>query len=172
MPRIKRISQLTGWVWPSTSRTHTVLPMTAPPWVGTRRASVHGMADTIVLPIAGLGILVMDRATFDAALSAGRALVPSEAPKPRTSTRGSDAQLLDAEQLEAVTAVPATWWMAAARARRIPFRKIGRRVRFVLEEIIACEELKRRELEQALPRESLAIKLKKPTNRSRPHRRP
>lgn len=155
-----------------------VLLVTAPPCVGTRRASVPDMADTIVLPIAGLGILVMDRAEFEAALSAGRALVPAEAPKtrasePRTRARRSESQLLDAEQLEAVTAVPATWWMAAARARRIPFRKIGRRVRFVLEEIIACEELKRRELEQVLPRESLAVKLKeKPTGRYRPHRRP
>jgi len=149
-----------------------VLLVTAPPCVGTRRTSVHDMADTIVLPIAGLGILVMDRAEFEAALSAGRSLVPTEAPKPRARVRRSDAQLLDAEQLEAVTAVPATWWMAAARARRIPFRKIGRRVRFVLEEIIACEELKRRELEQVLPRDSPAIKLRKPTGRYRPHRRP
>lgn len=107
----------------------------------------------------------MGRTEFEAALSAGRALVPSEAPVPprANSRQAPDARLLDAAQLEAVTAIPATWWMAAARARRIPFRKIGRRIRFVLEEIIACEELKRRELEQVLPHESLAIKLKKPT---------
>jgi hypothetical protein len=69
-----------------------------------------GMADTIVLPIAGLGILVMDRAGFEAALSAGRALIPPEAPSLHTKPRSSDAGLLDAEQLEAVTAIPAGGW--------------------------------------------------------------
>jgi hypothetical protein len=95
----------------------------------------------------------MARAEFEAALAAGRALMPSSASAPPASaqTPCSDPQLLDAEQLEAVTGVPATWWMAAARSRRIPFRRIGRRVRFVLDEIIACERFKCAEIDRLLP---------------------
>jgi hypothetical protein len=112
------------------------------------------MSDTIVLPIAGLGVLVMPRADFEAALSAGRALLtPAPPPAPAAASQ-SNPRLLDADQIEALTNIPASWWMAAARTRSIPFRRMGRRVRFVLEEIVACEDFKIAQATQSLPTQS------------------
>lgn len=91
----------------------------------------------------------MQRAEFDAALAAGRAVAISTPPSHADAPQ-EDHKLLDATQLEAVTGVPATWWMAAARSRRVPFRKIGRRIRFVLAEVIACEDFKREKIDRHL----------------------
>jgi len=53
-------------------------------------------------------------------------------------------RLLSAEEMQAATGVPASWFEAQARERRIPFRKFGRWPRFDLEEILSLESFQRR----------------------------
>lgn len=105
------------------------------------------MSDQVILAIPGVGTLALTRERFEEALKSGReftAPVSSVAePVQSPATHTQPSALLDADQLEDLTNIPRTWWMTRARERRIPFRKIGRRVRFVLEEVMACEEFKR-----------------------------
>lgn len=103
------------------------------------------MADLIFLPLPGVGTLAMTREQFDAALNAGRDVVARPAVQAAPAAT-HEPRLLNARELEEATGVPQSWWMAQARERRIPFRKIGRRVRFTLEEVLACEAFKRREI--------------------------
>jgi hypothetical protein len=57
-------------------------------------------------------------------------------PIPPPPASESSDELVDAECLEQRTGVPKSWWMAQAHSRLIPFRKIGRRVRFDLKEVL------------------------------------
>ena len=111
------------------------------------------MSDHIFLPFPGLGLLALTPQQIVEAAEAGREL-RSQILKPTPCVADPPArQLLSAEQLEKLTTVPASWWMSQARERRIPFRKIGRRVRFTLEDVLSCEALKRREI-QTVPTNS------------------
>jgi hypothetical protein len=58
------------------------------------------------------------------------------------TVRNSD--VVDADEPQARTGIPASWWMAQARERRVPFRKLGRYVRFDVAEIMSCDAYKRR----------------------------
>lgn len=100
------------------------------------------MANIVLIPFPGVGTLALTREQFDAALLAGRELA---SPRPVVD-EPLPQRLVDAETLEQTTGVPRSWWMAQARERRIPCRKIGRRVRFVLDEVMASEAFRRREL--------------------------
>jgi hypothetical protein len=105
------------------------------------------MSDIVLIPFPGVGTLAMTREKFQAALTAGRELGSTSAP-----SKPGDvpvAELVDAEQLEQKTGVPQSWWMAQARRRRIPYRKMGHRVRFVFDEVIRCEAFLRREIPAA-----------------------
>jgi len=93
------------------------------------------MADIVLIPCPGLGTLAMTCDEFNSALAAGRQLGSSNPPPVPCAPNASD-ELVDAQQLEQRTGVPATWWMAQARQQRIPFRKIGRRVRFDPNEVL------------------------------------
>jgi hypothetical protein len=106
------------------------------------------MADRVFIAFPGLGALALTREQFEAALNAGRELaaMPVSGPPPSLPPSGNEPDLLDAEQLEEKTGVPKSWWMTQARERRIPFRKIGRRVRFAFDEVLACEAFKRHAL--------------------------
>ena len=101
------------------------------------------MSDIVLIPFPGIGTLAMTREQFQAALSAGHELgtTSARAPPPPSAVD----ELVDAQQLEQKTGVPQSWWMAQARGRRIPYRKIGRRVRFVFDEVIRCDAFLRRE---------------------------
>jgi hypothetical protein len=91
------------------------------------------MADFILIPFPGLGTLAMSKEQFDAALAAGSSLSPTQ----HTSRRATATEeLVDAQSLERRTGVPASWWMAQARKGCIPFRKMGRRVRFDPHEVM------------------------------------
>lgn len=91
------------------------------------------MADLILIPFPGLGTLAMSKEQFDAALAAGNSLAAAQ----QTTTRATPTEgLVDAQSLEQRTGVPASWWMAQARKGCIPFRKIGRRVRFDAHEVM------------------------------------
>ena len=96
------------------------------------------MSDRIVIPLPGLGTLELPREVFE------EHLVRVDAcPAPERL----GAELVDAEQLEQRTGIPASWWMTQARERRVPFRKFGRYVRFDLAEVMACDAYKRRAID-------------------------
>jgi hypothetical protein len=99
------------------------------------------MSDLVLIPFPGLGTLTMTREQFDSALSAGSALSPSST---GSQTSPSTGELVDANVLETRTGVPASWWMAQARCGRIPFTKIGRRVRFDAHEVLNSSAFLRR----------------------------
>lgn len=107
---------------------------------GSSARRMH-MTDLVLIPFPGLGTLAMTREQFDAALSAGSTLSPSAID---SQSSPSTEELVDASVLEARTGVPASWWMAQARCGRIPFRKIGRRVRFDAHEVLNSSAFLRR----------------------------
>lgn len=101
------------------------------------------MTDLVLIPFPGIGTLAMTREQFESALAAGRALSP--APASHAPKSASD-ELVDAECMEKRTGVPASWWMAQARERRIPSQKIGRRVRFDPVAVLESEAFRMRSL--------------------------
>lgn len=97
--------------------------------------------EMLLVPLPDGRWLALTPETFRAALEAGSSLVPS----PHSLAPPEPTQkLLSAEELEERTGVPASWFATQARERRIPFRKLGRYVRFALEEVIECETFRRR----------------------------
>jgi hypothetical protein len=94
------------------------------------------MSEHVLIPLPGLGTLSLPREVFEQHL-----VSPSTVPAVPSS------ELVDADELQARTGIPATWWMAQARERRVPFRKLGRYVRFDVAEIMSCDAYKRRALD-------------------------
>lgn len=92
------------------------------------------IGDRVLLPLPGLGTLDLPRELFERHL-----VKPAEVAPERTA-----AELVDAADLERRSGIPASWWMAQARERRVPFSKIGRYVRFDPREALECEAFKRR----------------------------
>jgi len=97
------------------------------------------MTDRVIIPLPGIGTLELSKEVYESAL------------RPLSGTSQSDpvggsatARLLSAEDMEEATGVPASWFATQARERRIPFRKLGRYVRFAFEEVSDCEAFKRR----------------------------
>lgn len=82
------------------------------------------MSDKVLIPLAGIGTLALDREAFEAALAEGAGIT---APPP---SAGSDEPLMDSEQLAAVLHIPQTWLEQAAREQRIPSIQAGRWRRF------------------------------------------
>lgn len=93
------------------------------------------MSEQILIPLPGLGTLALPREVFEQHLLS-----------PTTTPTMSSSELVDADELQARTGIPASWWMAQARERRLPFRKMGRYVRFDVAEIMSCDVYKRRAL--------------------------
>jgi hypothetical protein len=96
------------------------------------------MSERILIPLPGLGTLELPREVFDQHLL--RPQMPSVKPA---------SELVDADELEERTGIPASWWMTQARERRLPFRKIGRYVRFDVAEIMECDAYRRRTLDNS-----------------------
>jgi hypothetical protein len=103
-------------------------------------------ADRVLIPLPDGRWLALAPDAFRAALAEGSALAEgaklSAAPAP--SAAASAPKLMSAEELEAATGVPASWFATQARERRLPFRKLGRYVRFNFEDLMACEAFQRR----------------------------
>lgn len=95
------------------------------------------MSERILILLPGLGTLELPREVFDQHLL-----------KPSMPTSKSPSELVDATQLEERTGIPASWWLTQARERRVPFRKIGRYVRFDVDEVFCCEEFRRKAISQ------------------------
>src|SRR4029077_17323919 len=101
------------------------------------------MSDLVLIPFPGLGTLALSKDQFDSALAAGRGLTPPSR-KPGEPLALPPDELVDADCLAQRTGVPKSWWMAQARNRSIPFRKIGRRVRFDPREVLNSGVFQRR----------------------------
>jgi hypothetical protein len=97
----------------------------------------------VVVIVPGLGPIALTPDALRAARVKGRELVGETETTIAPPTTAAPL-LVDASQLEERTGIPATWWMAQAREQRIPHQKIGRRVRFRLDEVMACEAVMRR----------------------------
>ena len=90
------------------------------------------MTDRILIPLPDGRWLGLTTEQFAAAELAGRETVPS--PVFNYQAQVPD-ELLTAEQLQARTSVPASWWEQAARGHRVPHARIGRYVRFRFAEV-------------------------------------
>jgi hypothetical protein len=99
------------------------------------------MADRILIALPDGRWLALDHATFTEALAAGAELMSP--PSPATPPV-APAKLLSAEDMESATGIPASWYSTQARERRIPFRKLGRYVRFNFDEVMSSDALQRR----------------------------
>jgi len=92
------------------------------------------MSDRVLIPLAGVGTLALDRETFAAALAAGAELTVGASPSPIASAA---ERLLDADQAAIELNVTARWLEDSARAGIIPHHKLGRFIRFKVSEIAA-----------------------------------
>lgn len=101
------------------------------------------MADLVLVVVPGLGPLAMTPDALRAARVRGREVF-GEVDAPTVATDAAAPALVDAADLEGRTGIPATWWMAQARERRVPHQRIGRRVRFDLAEVMASEAVRKR----------------------------
>jgi hypothetical protein len=101
------------------------------------------MPDMVVLPVPRIGTLALTRAQFSAALAEGER-VPLSTLVSAASSEAFPEELVDAEEMEKRTGVPASWWMAQARNRKIAFHQIGRRVRFNARAVLSEYAVKRR----------------------------
>jgi hypothetical protein len=93
------------------------------------------VSDRVLIPLPGLGTLDLPREVYEHHLT--------RQPEPARQEQ-APSEILDAEQLEARTGVPASWWMTQARERRVPFMKLGRYVRFNFAEVSQCDAYQRR----------------------------
>jgi hypothetical protein len=144
----------------STGRSHHRYVGALPPTeITPQHPDATRMSDLVLIPFPGLGTLALSKEQFDAALAAGNALSRGSAP----SVAAPSEELVDAESLERRTGVPASWWMAQARKGCIPFRKIGRRVRFDAHEVIHSEVFLGRQME---PRAAIARSAREPKSTS------
>lgn len=98
------------------------------------------MSEQVLIPLPGLGTLALPREVFEQHLLRESVAAAKSAPQ---------SELVDADELQERTGIPASWWMTQARERRLPFRKMGRYVRFDVAEIMATDAFKRRALENA-----------------------
>ncbi len=99
------------------------------------------MADRILIPLPDGRWLALSADSFTEALQAGSALMPATG---SVSRPAPSPTLASAEDMEAATGVPASWFATQARERRIPFVKLGRYVRFNPAEVLASEAMQRR----------------------------
>jgi excisionase family DNA binding protein len=93
--------------------------------------------DRVILPVAGLGVLVLELETYQAALAAGAELVAGAPAAPGVAGAPIEP-LLDADQAAAALGVTPRLIEDLARAQLIPHHRIGERaVRFKVSEIQA-----------------------------------
>jgi excisionase family DNA binding protein len=90
------------------------------------------MTERVVIPLAGIGTLVLDSETYRAALAEGARLNPRANGGRQPPI---DEPLLDAEQLAEKLHVPVSWIEQAARENRIPSHQFGRWRRFKRSEV-------------------------------------
>jgi hypothetical protein len=91
------------------------------------------VADRVLIPLPGVGALLLDRETFAAALAAGAEMTAGSVPSPASAAE----RLLDADQAAAQMNITPRWLEDSARAGIIPHVKLGKFTRFRVSEIAA-----------------------------------
>lgn len=95
------------------------------------------MSDRVILPLAGVGTLVLTREEYEAGLAAGRELSAAPAPSPAVTAQ---PVCVDATEMARLTNTAATWWESAARESDCPTLFIGKFRRFKVTECLAWLE--------------------------------
>jgi excisionase family DNA binding protein len=91
------------------------------------------MSERVALPLPDGRWLSLDRETFHAALAAGAEFSPPVT----ASVAPSGPRLLTSDQLAERLNIPATWLEEAARRDEVPAVRIGKYVRFNLDDVLA-----------------------------------
>ena len=100
------------------------------------------MTDLVLVPF-GNKCLALTRDQFREALELGRELVGPTATPPGANGDAPE-HLLTAEGMEALTEVPATWFLEQARLGRVPHHRLGKYVRFKFDEVLAVSRFRER----------------------------
>lgn len=96
------------------------------------------MTDRVLIPLAGVGTLALEREVFAAALAAGAELMATSAPSPATSTVAP--LFVNAEEIARLTDTAPSWWESAARDLDCPSVFIGRVRRFKVADCLSWLE--------------------------------
>src|SRR6185437_982522 len=83
------------------------------------------MAQRVLIPLPGVGILALDEETYRHALEEGAKFT-----SPAEPTTDPNERLLDSQQLADALQVPVTWIEQQAREGNIPSLPFGRRRRY------------------------------------------
>lgn len=89
--------------------------------------------DRLVLVPFGGSLLAFKLDQFTEALERGRNLAPS--PQPQVATAESD-RIVDADGMQKMTGIPASWFLEQARRGEIPHLRAGKYRRFVVREVL------------------------------------
>jgi predicted DNA-binding transcriptional regulator AlpA len=89
------------------------------------------MSDTVLIPCGSVW-LALSPEQFREALQRGQDLIPEPQQVPETEDR-----VLDAKGMEALTGIPAGWFLEQARQRKLPHVRAGKYVRFRVAEVLA-----------------------------------
>jgi hypothetical protein len=92
------------------------------------------MSELVLLPL-GPELLAFTCEELETARKRARTLLPPAAPNAAVT---APEALLDADAMQSVTGVPATWWLEAARRDEVPALRFGKYVRFRLSDVLAA----------------------------------
>ena len=98
----------------------------------------------VIVLVADLGPLALTPAALREARARGRELLSEPQAPPSKAIASPERRLLTADELAECTGIKSDWWMAGAREHRVPHVRIGRQVRFQLDEVLASDAVKRR----------------------------
>lgn len=109
------------------------LPKVTEARVAQSRPTATGQGNQVLIPLAGVGILVLSEEAFREGLANGQELTPKQA-----FTHAIDVEpLLDAHEAARRLGVTARWLEDSARAGIVPHHRFGRFIRFRVSDIAA-----------------------------------
>jgi excisionase family DNA binding protein len=89
------------------------------------------MADTVIIPLPGIGTLELPRDVYETSLR------PLAVPQPQTSKPAPEA-LVTAKALAMTLSLPVSCLYEYAKAGRIPSVRVGKHVRFNADQVLAA----------------------------------
>jgi hypothetical protein len=100
----------------------------------------ENVSSLLVLQVASGEFLALSQDQFEEARALGRRITAAA----RVAANDEpDQRLLTAEEMEARTSIPATWFLEQARQNAIPHVRFGKYVRFNFSEVCAaCERVR------------------------------
>lgn len=101
------------------------------------------MTDLVIVAL-GAQCLALTQDQFREALERGRELIEGITATPSGANGDAPEHLLTAEGMEALTQVPASWFLEQARRGELPHHKLGKYVRFRFDEVLACSRFRER----------------------------